>query len=159
MDGPWRHWSEVKRKLLSRVWLFVSPWTIHSSPGQNTGVGSLFLLQGIFLTQESNQGLLHCRQILYQLSYQGSPLCKDKYCIIPLIYEIQNKHTNLETQRADLWLPEIAGGVWATWSSGQEILTSSFKISKSWYVTLHTVIIVNKTVFIVYLKEAKRVGT
>ena len=35
------------------------------------GVGSLFLLQGIFLTQESNQGLLHCRQILYQLSYQG----------------------------------------------------------------------------------------
>ena len=39
---------------------------------KNTGVGSLSLLQGIFLTQESNQGLLHCRQILYQLSYQGS---------------------------------------------------------------------------------------
>ena len=40
---------------------------------KNTGVGSLSFLQGIFLTQESNQGLLHCRQILYQLSYQGSP--------------------------------------------------------------------------------------
>ena len=42
-------------------------------PGKpkNTGVGSLFLLQGIFLTQESNQGLLHCRRILYRLSYQG----------------------------------------------------------------------------------------
>ena len=40
--------------------------------GKNTGVGCHFLLQGIFLTQESNQGLLHCRQILYQLSYQGS---------------------------------------------------------------------------------------
>ena len=40
---------------------------------QNTEVGSLFLLQGIFLTQESNQGLLHCRWILYQLSYQGRP--------------------------------------------------------------------------------------
>ena len=39
----------------------------------NTRVGSLSLLQGIFLTQESNRGLLHCRQILYQLSYQGSP--------------------------------------------------------------------------------------
>ena len=39
---------------------------------RNTGVGSLSLLQGIFLTQESNQGLLHCRQILYQLSYQGT---------------------------------------------------------------------------------------
>ena len=44
-------------------------------PGKpkNTGVGSLSFLQGIFLTQELNQGLLHCRQILYQLSYQGSP--------------------------------------------------------------------------------------
>ena len=41
---------------------------------KNTGVGSLFLLQGIFPTQELNWGLLHCRQILYQLSYQGSPV-------------------------------------------------------------------------------------
>ena len=43
-------------------------------PGKpkNTGVGSLSLLQWIFLTQELNQGLLHCRRILYQLSYQGS---------------------------------------------------------------------------------------
>ena len=40
---------------------------------KNTGVGSLSLLQWIFLTQELKQGLLHCRQILYQLSYQGSP--------------------------------------------------------------------------------------
>ena len=46
------------------------PW---NSPGQNTGVGSLSLLQGIFLTQEWNRGLLHYRQILYQLSYKGSP--------------------------------------------------------------------------------------
>ena len=43
-------------------------------PGKptNTEVGSLSLLQGIFLTQELNWGLLHCRRILYQLSYQGS---------------------------------------------------------------------------------------
>ena len=40
---------------------------------KNTGVGSLSLLQWIFLTQKSNWGLLHCRWILYQLSYQGSP--------------------------------------------------------------------------------------
>ena len=40
---------------------------------KNTGVGSLSLLQGIFPAQESNQGLWHGRQILYQLSYQGSP--------------------------------------------------------------------------------------
>ena len=43
-------------------------------PGKpkNAGVGSLSLLQWIFLIQESNQDLLNCRQILYQLSYQGS---------------------------------------------------------------------------------------
>ena len=40
---------------------------------KKTGVGSLSLLQGIFLTQEWNGGLPHCRWILYQLSYQGSP--------------------------------------------------------------------------------------
>ena len=40
---------------------------------KNTGVGSRSLLQQIFRTQESNRGLLHCRWILYQLSYQGSP--------------------------------------------------------------------------------------
>ena len=44
-----------------------SPW---NSPGQNTGVGSLSLLQGIFPTQESNPGLPHCKRILYQLSYR-----------------------------------------------------------------------------------------
>ena len=43
------------------------------SPGQNTGVGSLSLLQGIFPTQGWNSGLLHYRQILYQLSHKGSP--------------------------------------------------------------------------------------
>ena len=48
-----------------------SPW---NSPGQNTGVGSLSLLQGIFPTQGSTPGLPHCRQILYQLSHKRSPL-------------------------------------------------------------------------------------
>ena len=47
-----------------------SPW---NSPGQDAGVGSHSLLQGIFPTQGLNPGLLHCRQILYQLSHQGSP--------------------------------------------------------------------------------------
>ena len=46
------------------------------SPGKpkNTEVGSLSLLQWIFPSQESNRGLLHCRWILYQLSYEGSPM-------------------------------------------------------------------------------------
>ena len=46
------------------------PWDF---PGKSTGVGFHFLLQGIFLTQGSNPGLLHCRQTLYPLSHQGSP--------------------------------------------------------------------------------------
>ena len=46
------------------------PW---NSPGQNTGVGSFSLLQGIFSTQGSNPGLPPCRWILYQLSHKGSP--------------------------------------------------------------------------------------
>ena len=46
-----------------------SPW---NSPGQNTGVGSLSLLQEIIPTQGSNPGLPHCRQILYQLSHKGN---------------------------------------------------------------------------------------
>ena len=45
-----------------------------NSPSQDTGVGSCFLLQGIFQTQRSNPGLLHCMWIFYLLSHQGSPI-------------------------------------------------------------------------------------
>ena len=45
-----------------------------NSPGHNTRVDTLSLFQGIFPTQESNPGLLHCRRILYQLSHKGSPM-------------------------------------------------------------------------------------
>ena len=48
---------------------FYTSWNF---PSQNTGVGKLSLLQ-IFPTQGSNPGLLHCKQILYQLCYKGSP--------------------------------------------------------------------------------------
>ena len=54
----------------------LQPYGLYSprnSPGQNTGVGSLSLPQGIFSTQGLNPGLLHCRWILYQLSHKGSP--------------------------------------------------------------------------------------
>ena len=47
-----------------------SPW---NSAGQKTGLGSLSFLQEIFPTQGSSSGLPHCRQILHQLSHQGSP--------------------------------------------------------------------------------------
>ena len=54
----------------------LKPYQLYSSWNfscQNTGVGSLSLLQGILPTQGLNPGLLHCRQNLYQLSHQGSP--------------------------------------------------------------------------------------
>ena len=59
--------SDSLRHIVHRLY---SPW---NSPGQNTGVGSLSLLQGIFPTLGSNPGLLHCRGILYQLSHKGRP--------------------------------------------------------------------------------------
>ena len=63
-----------KRKSFSCVRLFVTPWTMQSfefsKPEYWVGSGSL--LQGIFPNQGSNSGFLHCRWILYHLSYQGS---------------------------------------------------------------------------------------
>ena len=61
--------TEPRSPTLQAVSLLTEP------PGkpQNTGMGRLSLLQGIFPTQELNWGLLHYRCVLYQLSYQGSP--------------------------------------------------------------------------------------
>ena len=56
------HWTTIAGR-------FFTIWA--TTEAKNTGVGSLSLPQGIFQTQESNWGLLHCWQILYQLSYQG----------------------------------------------------------------------------------------
>ena len=68
---PWssqpRDWTQVSHITGG----FFTSWATRE--GQNTGVSSLSLLQRIFPTQELNWGLLHCRQILYQLSYEGSP--------------------------------------------------------------------------------------
>jgi len=68
------YWSESESH--SVVSNSLQPHGLYSawnSPGQNTGVGSLSLLQGIFPTQGSDPGLPHCRRILYQLSHQGNP--------------------------------------------------------------------------------------
>ena len=83
----WRKACEWKWKSLSRVRLFVthglySPW---NSPVQNTGVDSCLLIQGIFPTQGSNPSLLHCRQILYQLSYQAWERRSQFHLGIPLL--------------------------------------------------------------------------
>ena len=67
-------WVSESRSVVSdsfRHHVLYSPWNF---PGQNAGVGSLSLLQGIFPTQGLNPGLLNCSWILYQLSHKGSPL-------------------------------------------------------------------------------------
>ena len=68
----WKSESESHSVLSDSLWPhgLYSPW---NSPGQDTGMGSLFLLQWIFPTQGSNPDLSHCRWILYQLNCKGSP--------------------------------------------------------------------------------------
>ena len=64
--------SQSRSVVYNSLWLhgLYSPW---NSPGHNTGVGSLSLLQEIFLTQELNPGLPHCRRILDKLNNKASP--------------------------------------------------------------------------------------
>ena len=96
-----------------RDWTQVSRIAVDSLPAEppgktkNIGVGSLSLLQGIFLTQESNRALLHCRQILYQLSYEGFYFrgkftCQQYHRIFAFLsfkwnYENQGRHTKGNT--------------------------------------------------------------
>ena len=72
---------------------------------QNTGVGSLSLLQQIFPTQESNWGLLHCRWILYQLSHKEAPLSLEPLLSDP--EEVAGEELDVEP----LWSPHAAGGL------------------------------------------------
>ena len=154
MNGKW--------KLLSRVRLFVTPWTIQSmefsrpeywsellfpSPGdlpnpvikprspalqadsflaelqkkpKNTGVGSLSLLQAIFPTQESNGDLLHCRWILYQLSYQGNPLWMEESISLVLqmwFWNTQGEISCITRSRAQrrTWFRNMHLGIFHIW--------------------------------------------
>ena len=66
------------------VQLFAAPWT----PGQNTGVGSHSLLQGIFPTQGLNPGLLHCRQTLYYQAVDPCIYMSESLCCLPEIITI-----------------------------------------------------------------------
>ena len=74
---PFSRGSSQPRDRTQVVSILQSALQTDSLPGKpkNNVAGSLFLLQEIFPTQESNWGLLHCRWILYQLSYQGRQFC------------------------------------------------------------------------------------
>ena len=77
-----------------------------NSPGQNIGVGSLSLLQGIFPTQGSNPSLPHCRRVLYQLSHKGSPHTSIKRNKIKFLKNLF-KHTELHLSLCDWNLTRV----------------------------------------------------
>ena len=69
-----------------------SPW---DSPGQNTGVGSLSPLQGVFPTQGLKPGLLHCGRILHQLSHKGSPRILEWVSLLQQMFPTQELNQDL----------------------------------------------------------------
>ena len=116
---------------------------------QNTGVGSLSLLQGLFPTQGSNPGLLHCRGILYQLSHRGSPRILE-WVAIPSPADLPDPGIEPESPalQADSLPTELSGkltwelvflnGWWATqdknpkqpWENSDH---SVWGVSKNWF--------------------------
>ena len=95
-----------------------SPW---NCPGQNTGVGSLSFLQGIFPTQRSNPGLLHCRRILYQLSHKGSPR------ILEWVAYFFSSGSSWPRNR--IGVSCIAGGLFTNWATSEaHIIISRIQI-------------------------------
>ena len=93
-----------------------SPW---NSPGQNTGVGSLSLLQGLSPTQSLNLGLPHCRQLLYQLSHKGSP--RKLEWVAYLFFPIQEPNQGLLNFRRILYQLSYQGSLYSysQWHAGQ----------------------------------------
>ena len=85
-----------------------SPW---NSPGQNIGVDSCILLEGIFPTQGLNPGLPHCLWILYQLSRKGSPRILE-WVAYPFSREC-SRHRNWTM------ISRFAGGFFTNWATGE----------------------------------------
>ena len=90
-----------------------------SFPSQNTGVGSLFLLQGIFPTQGSNSGLPHCNQILYQMSHKGSPRILE-WVAYPF-------SSGSSQPRDPTRVSYIAGGFFTSWATREALFIEGSK--------------------------------
>ena len=134
------------------------------SPGKNTRAGCHLLLQGIFLTQELNPSLLHCRQILYYLSHQGSPrkfpstsalkflfLASSQFypCITHLtpntILILQNTHEASSTISDQIGLP---------FSGLLKTLIASFKVMFNFFLHFS-----NFTVYLSYILKGSQIIT
>ena len=89
-------YTEVKVKIVQLHLTLCDPLdSSWNSPGQNTGVGSLYILQGIFPTWGLNPDLPYCRLILYQLSHKGRPCTLTSFLQL-FIFKQTNKKTKLE---------------------------------------------------------------
>ena len=90
----------------------MTPWTIPSmnSPGQNTGVGSLSLLQGIFPSQGSNPGLPHCRWFLYQPQGKPKNTGVGSLSLLQWIFPTEESNHGLLHCRQILYLPSEPPG-------------------------------------------------
>ena len=100
------------------------PW---DSSGKNTRVDCHFLIQGIFSTQGSNPGLLHCRQILYLLHHEGSP--NQLYSNIQNKNKINFFYSNIQNKKflkktGFHWVSNITQHKWSIRFSGQVMLSS-----------------------------------
>ena len=97
--------------------------TLWLSPGQNTGVGSLSLLQRIFPTQGLNPGLPHCTQILYQLSHKGSPRILEW-----VAYSFSSRSSWPRNQTG---VSRIAGGFFTNWAMREA------HFGENWYMYMY----------------------
>ena len=101
-----------------------SPW---NSLGQNAGVGSLSLLQGMFPTQGLNPALLHCRWIFYQLSHKGSPRT--------LEWVAYSFSSGSSRPRNWTGVSCIAGGFFTSW-----VTSEAPKHADEWVHTVHGIL-------------------
>ena len=97
-----------------------------ASPGKNNGVGCHALLQEIFATQGSNPGLVHCRQILYHLSHQGSPTTLE-WVAYPF-----TRGSSWSRNRTSVFC--IAGGFFTSWATRE---AQSFLFPTKWKDSWH----------------------
>ena len=108
-------------KSLSRAPLFGAPWRVACTKllhpwdfqGKSTGVGCHFLLRGIFPTQGSNPGLSHCRQTLYHLSHQGSPINPKAHLLISSGWALGIQHVYWQERWCELPHVQTAAGALA----------------------------------------------
>ena len=105
-----------------------SPW---NSPGQNTGVGSFSLFQGIFPTQGSNPGLSHCRRILYQLSHKGSPRI--------LEWGAYSFSSGLFQSRNWTGVSCITGRFFTNWAIREAIFSGKILLIRAWTFASHPI--------------------